>query len=49
MARNRVTFFEEGMDRPAPTVWNAISAWVIIGLLLFVNIVGFVLDKAATP
>jgi hypothetical protein len=41
-------FLEERIDRSGHSMWHAISSWLVVGLLILANIIGFVLDKAAT-
>jgi hypothetical protein len=36
------------MDRPGHPVRQAVSAWIIVGLLIVANVIGLVLDRAAT-
>ncbi|MBV9522016.1 MAG: hypothetical protein JO010_04445 [Alphaproteobacteria bacterium] len=43
-----MTFLEGRLDRAAPaTLWRAVSAWLVIGVLVLANLVGLVLDRAA--
>jgi hypothetical protein len=46
MARSRTIFLEDRTGRSGQRTRQAISAWIIVGLLILMNVIGLVLDRA---